>query len=156
MPVLRPLTPADLDDLVELQREGAVAALSHLFPQEEHPFPVAQVRARWAAELADPGVDAFAIVSAGRLAGFAATRGDEFLHFGTALGTWGSGLAASAHDEVLDHLRGRGHQAAWLRVFDENRRAVRFYERRGWRPTDVVTRTEFAPHPVLRRFEIDL
>jgi putative acetyltransferase len=156
MPVIRPLTHDDLDALLEVQREGAVAGLGHIFPQAEHPFPTAQVRARWAAEIDDPGTDCFAVVLDGVLAGFAATHDDELLHFGTALHTWGSGLAHRAHDEVLDHLRGRGHRRAWLRVFDENRRAVRFYVRHGWRATDVTSRTAFPPHPLLRRYELDL
>ncbi|MBO0919626.1 GNAT family N-acetyltransferase [Cellulomonas sp. zg-ZUI222] len=153
MAVLHPLTRDDLEVLLEVQREGAVAGLGHLFPQDEHPFPTARVRARWEAELDDPGVDCFAVVRDGQVAGFAATRGDELLHFGTAVATWGTGLAGLAHDEVLDHLRAQGHRTAWLRVFDDNLRAVRFYERRGWRATDVVTRTTFPPYPVLRRYE---
>ena len=156
MPVLRPLTRDDLDALLRVQREGAVAGLGHIFPQDEHPFPVVRVRERWEAELADPGVDCFVAVREGEVAGFAATRGAELLHLGTAPVTWGSGLAGLVHDELLDHLRGQGHRAAWLRVFDENRRAVRFYERRGWRATATVSRTTFPPHPVLRRYERDL
>ena len=154
--VLRPLTHDDLDLLLAVQREGAVAGLGHLFPQDEHPFPTDEVRGRWAREIDDPAVDCFAVVQGGELAGFAATRGDELLHFGTALRTWGSGLADAAHDDVLDHLRGRGHDRAWLRVFDENRRAVRFYLRHGWAATETTTRTIFPPHPVLRRYERDL
>lgn len=156
MPVLRPLTHADLDELLEVQRVGAVAGLGHIFSQDTHPFPTATVRARWAGEIEDPGVDCFAVVAEGRIAGFAATRGDEFLHFGTAVETWGSGLAGLAHDEVLDHLVAQGHRRAWLRVFEDNVRAVRFYERRGWRPTGERTRTTFAPHPVLCHYEKDL
>jgi putative acetyltransferase len=156
MPVLRPLRHDDLDALLEVQRVGAVTGLGHIFPQAEHPFPTPQVRARWAVELDDVGTDCFAVVLDGTLAGFAATRDDELLHFGTALHMWGSGLADLAHDEILDHLRAGGHRRAWLRVFDENRRAVRFYVRHGWRGTDVTTRTTFSPHPVLRRFERDL
>lgn len=130
--VLRPLTPADLDALLVVQEEGAVAGLGHIFPQDEHPFPVAAVRARWEVELADPGIDCFAVLDdAGRLAGFAATQVDQFLHFGTAVATWGSGLAGRAHDAVLDHLRAQGHEVVWLHVFEENVRARRFYERRG-------------------------
>jgi RimJ/RimL family protein N-acetyltransferase len=153
MPVLRPLTESDVDALVEVQREGAVAGLANIFPQDIHPFPLATIRARWCAELADPGVDCFVIVDAGRVSGFAATRASEFLHFGTAVRTWGTGLAGRAHDEVLAHLGDQGHRDAWLRVFEENRRAVRFYVRRGWTPTDVTSRTEFPPYPTLRRYE---
>lgn len=151
--VLRPLTRDDLGALLEVQREGAVAGLGHIFPQDAYPFPTEQVRGRWEAELDDPAVDCFAVVLDGEVAGFAATRGDELLHFGTALATWGSGLAGLAHEEVLVHLRARGHRTAWLRVFEDNVRAVRFYERRGWRATGVVSRTSFPPYPVLRRDE---
>lgn len=133
-----------------------MAGLGHIFPQDEHPFPTERVRARWEREIADPGIDCFAVIEDGRVAGFAATRGDEFLHFGTAVDTWGSGLPGRAHDAILEHLRGQGHPSAFLRVFDENVRAVRFYTRRGWRATDVTSQTNFPPHPTLRRYEIDL
>lgn len=156
MSVLRRLRPSDLDTLLAVQREGAIAGLGHIFPQEEHPFPTAEVRARWERELADESVDAFAIVLAGELAGFAATRANEFLHFGTAVNTWGSGLAGIAHDEVIEHFRHRGHPTAFLWVFEDNHRAVRFYTARNWRATNERMRTTFAPHPVLRRYEIDL
>lgn len=156
MAVLRPLAYDDLDDLVALQQDGAVQGLAHMFPQDTHPFPFGRIRARWSAELADPQVHCFVIVSDEVLAGFAATRGDEFLHFGTAVSTWGTGLAGQAHDEVLEHLRAQGYRRARLRVFDENARAVRFYTRRGWTPTDATSQTSFPPHPTLRSYEIDL
>ena len=154
--MLRLLRPDDLDVLLEVQRAGAVAGLGHIFPQDTNPFPSEQIRARWAEELDDPAVDCFAVLLEGDLAGFAATRGAELLHFGTALESWGTGLADRAHTELIEHLRLLGHPRAWLRVFDENYRAVRFYERRGWRATLQTTRTSFAPYPVLRRYELDL
>lgn len=156
MAVLRPLTHDDLDELLDVQREGGQVGLGHIFPQDTHPFPTARVRARWEAELADRGVECFAVVRDGALCGFAATRGDELLHFGTAVRTWGSGLAGLAHDELLDHLRAQGHREAWLRVFEENVRAIRFYERHGWRATSTTSRTTFPPYPVLRRYEREL
>jgi RimJ/RimL family protein N-acetyltransferase len=154
--VLEALREADLDDLVAVQREGAVKGLGHIFPQNTHPFPTDRVRERWAAEISDPRVDCFAIMDRGRLAGFAATKADEFLHFGTAVDTWGTGLAGQAHDELLEHLRGQGLRRGWLSVFDENHRAIRFYCRRGWTATDLTTRSSFPPYPALRRYEIVL
>lgn len=153
MAVLQPLALEDLDALMAVQREGAVTGLGHIFPQEIHPFPEQRVRDRWKREIADPGVDCFVITDAAKLAGFAATRGSELLHFGTAVSTWGSGLANLAHAELLDHLRAAGHRDVSLRVFDENTRATRFYIRRGWVRTDITTRTTFPPHPTLRRYE---
>lgn len=133
-----------------------MAGLAHIFPQDSHPFRSDVIRERWLAELADPAVDCFVIVRADRIAGFAATRGNEFFHFGTAVDSWGSGLAGQAHDEIITHLRDHGHRDAWLRVFEANHRAIRFYVRRGWTPTDATSRTTFAPHPILRRYERSL
>jgi diamine N-acetyltransferase len=150
MRVLRPMVEEDLDDVLPLQREAAVVALGHIFPQDEHPFPSDEVRKRWIGEIESSDVDCFVVLGPqGETAGFAATRADELLHFGTAIRLWGSGLAGRAHDEILDHLRDKGFAEAWLRVFEENHRGRRFYERRAWVATGERTRTSFAPHPVL-------
>jgi len=155
--VLRPMTPADLDALLVVQREGAQTGLRNIFPQNQFPFPVDVVRHGWEQEMADPGIDCFVVLDACHpVAGFAATRDNEFLHFGTALDTWGTGLAGRAHDEVLSHWIAHGHRHAWLRVFDLNVRARRFYERRGWEPTDERSRSDFPPYPVLLRYQVDL
>ncbi len=147
---LREATEADLDALLPVQEAGATRALSHIFPQDVHPFPRQQVRSRWADEIADPEIRAYVITNgADVVVGFAATRHDELLHFGTAVETWGSGLAAGAHDALLRALAGDGVTRARLRVFEENHRARRFYEKPGWRATANRSLTSFPPHPVL-------
>lgn len=151
------MTRDDLDELLSVQREAAMAALGHIFPQASHPFPNEAVRASWSQEIASADVDCLIVRGPlGEVAGFAATRADEFLHFGTAKHLWGSGLAGKAHDEVLDHLCGQGHPSGWLRASEENHRARRFYGRRGWVATEVRSTTPFAPDPVLVKYEIDL
>ncbi|GAA1360540.1 GNAT family N-acetyltransferase [Catellatospora chokoriensis] len=147
--LLRLAALEDLDDLLDVQREGAQWALAHIFPQDTHPFPRDKIFARWAAEIEDPGIAAYVIEHEGRISGFAATRGDELLHFGTAVTSWGTGLAACAHDEILKRLAASGVAVARLRVFEENHRAIRFYEKLGWQRTAARTRTSFPPHPVL-------
>ena len=145
----------DLPELIALQERGAIAALSNVFPQDEFPFPRDAVRDRWAEELEDPSIAAYvATAPDGRLVGFAARREDEVLHFGTAVETWGSGLAGWMHDGLLatyppDLRRVR------LRVFAGNRRARRFYEQRGWTATGAETRTSFPPHPTLLEYVLD-
>jgi RimJ/RimL family protein N-acetyltransferase len=154
---LRWATPADLEILVEVQREGAVQALGHIFPQATYPFPRDEVLARWAEEIADPAINVYVIeTDAGNIGGFAASRGNELLHFGTAVQTWGSGLAVEAHNEILQRLAAAGVVRCWLRVFQDNHRAIRFYEKLGWRATAKLTRSAFAPHPVLVEYERDL
>ena len=152
----RPATQADLNDLVAVQEEGAVAALAHIFPQDRHPFPREAILQRWTAELDEPAVAVYVSTDeAGEVTGFAARRDDELLHFGTAMSTWGTGLAGDLHDELvatypadLDRL--------WLRVFADNHRARRFWEKHGWRPTGRESRSPFAPHPVLVEYELYL
>jgi RimJ/RimL family protein N-acetyltransferase len=156
-PVLRRMTPADLDALMVVQREGAEVGLANIFPQDQYPFPIDAVRRRWEREMAEPGIDCFVVLSADlSVAGFAATRGNEFLHFGTALGAWGSSLAGRAHDEVIAHLAAQRFPHAWLTVFEGNTRARRFYERRGWHPTGERSRSGFEPYPILLGYQVDL
>ena len=139
----------DLKDLVAVQEAAAVAGLAHIFPQDQYPFPREAVLQRWTAELADPKTAVYICTDeTRRIIGFAARREDELLHLGTALHTWGSGLAVELHDallasfpETVTHCR--------LRVFTENHRARRFYEKLGWSSTGEVTRSTFPPYAEL-------
>jgi hypothetical protein len=103
---LRPATSADLEELVDVQQQGAVVGLAGVFPQDRYPFPRDEVLARWRREVADPAIRAYVAVDEdGRVSGFAATRGNELLHFGTRLDTWGTGQARLLHDAVLVEYR---------------------------------------------------
>ncbi len=148
----RRLRPADLPALIEMQERGAVRGLAQVFPQAEHPFPAAEIRDRWAAELADPAIAAYVAAGpGGGLVGFAARRADELLHFGTAPETWGSGLATWLHDALLATYPA---DVARLRLwtFAGNARARRFYEKLGWTATGARTRTSYPPHPELLEY----
>jgi RimJ/RimL family protein N-acetyltransferase len=149
------MTLADLVDVLPIQREGSVLTLSNVFPQDRYPFPDGAVYDRWVEEIAHPEVACFVVMDGHRqVAGFAAAQGPEFLHFGTAVHTWGTGVASTAHEEVLAHIRASGHDRAWLRVFAGNARARRFYERRGWRLTGEQARSTFPPHPTLLQYAV--
>lgn len=154
---VRALTVDDLDALLTVQERGAVAGLAHIFPQDAHPFPREVVRRRWLEEIRDPAVHAYVGIDDGAVIGFAATRACELLHFGTALDTWGSGLAQQLHDAVLEHLAKTlptGTTHLRLRVFEDNLRARRFYEKLGWRLTGERSQTSFPPHPVLVEYRL--
>jgi RimJ/RimL family protein N-acetyltransferase len=154
--MLREMTAADVPQVVAVQKPGAIAALPDVFPQESYPFPADVVARRWYEEVADPEIDCLVIQRDGVVIGFAATRGDELLHFGIDLALWGTGLGRAAHDAVLDRMRRRHVSRAWLRVFVGNRRARAFYEKLGWRSTGERSRSPFPPHPELLRYEVDL
>jgi RimJ/RimL family protein N-acetyltransferase len=155
--VLREASLSDLPAIVDLQQVGAVTALAHIFPQETYPFPRAAIRSRWEDEIADPGVHVYVIErNEGRVVGFAAIQGDTLLHFGTAVETWGSGLATAAHGQLVERFAATGVSRARLRVFTENHRARRFYEKLGWRRSHRLSRSPFPPRPVLMEYVLDL
>ena len=153
---LRAMTAADVPGVLDVMEPGAVLGLAEVFPQDAYPFPREDVSRRWLSEIATPGVDCYVVLLEGVVAGFAAIRDDEFLHFGIAVQHWGSGIAQDAHDAVLDVMRSRGVRRAWLRVFTGNGRGRRFYESLGWQPTGERSRSSFPPYPELLRYELVL
>jgi RimJ/RimL family protein N-acetyltransferase len=155
-PVLRMMVAADVPAVLDVQERGSVQALSSVFAQDRYPFPRDGVAVRWQGEVADPLIDCFVVLHHEGVAGFAATRGDELLHFGIAVESWGSGLAAIAHEAVLEHLQAQGFRHIWLRVFTGNGRARRFYEKHEWEPTGDRSVSTFPPHPELMHYERNL
>jgi RimJ/RimL family protein N-acetyltransferase len=148
----RVATVDDVEELVDVQEEAAVPAFGHIFDQDEHPFPRADVVARWTAKVVDDDHDVYVAVDGGvdgggAVVGFAATRGDELVHFGTALHTWGTGVAQELHDAVLDRMRASGVGKARLWVMAENHRGRRFYEKLGWTDSGARSHSPFEPHP---------
>ncbi|MEU8656987.1 GNAT family N-acetyltransferase [Actinoplanes philippinensis] len=148
--VLRAATPADIEAIMDVQQEGSVRALSGLYPQDRYPFPRAELTERWAAEIDDPSVRVLVILHDGQVAGYVALQDDQLLHFGTATSTWGTGLAAAAHAEIVGLLGGAGH----LWVLAGNHRARRFYEKMGWRATGRSVPDDFPPHPELIEYRL--
>ena len=150
--IVRPMTVEDLVELIDLQQAGAVVGMADVFPQEQFPFPREAIVERWRTEIGDPSIDCLvASDDSGRLIGFAATTGRELLHFGTAIDTWGQGTADALLEVVVGLLRATG-EVPMLRVFVDNGRARRFYEKHGWRPTGASSRSSYAPYPVLLEY----
>jgi RimJ/RimL family protein N-acetyltransferase len=150
----RPAAEADLDELVCVQEEASVVALAHVFPQATHPFPRAAILERWRTELHDPDVAVYISTDeVENVTGFAARRHDELLHFGTAIRMWGTGLACDLHDALVGTYP-HAVERIWLRVFEGNHRARRFWEKQGWQPNGRTSRSPFPPHPILVGYEL--
>jgi RimJ/RimL family protein N-acetyltransferase len=156
--ILREATADDVTALVDVQEPGAVRGLGHVFPQDQYPFPRDLIADRWHREIAADATEVYVYTDDNdTVCGFAAIRDDELLHFGTAVSTWGSGLATRFHDALLERMAASsGRSTARLRVFTENRRARRFYEKNGWRPTGVTGRTTFPAQPELLEYARNL
>jgi len=152
--IVRNMTLEDLPASIDLQQAGAVSGMAAVFPQDRYPFPREAMLARWREELADPLIDIYvAVDDVGALIGFAAISGSELVHFGTAIRTWGHGMAGELLGVIVPRLRMTGAEPT-LRVFADNRRARRFYEKHGWRPTGVTSVSGFEPHPILLEYAL--
>ncbi|SOC52786.1 Acetyltransferase (GNAT) family protein [Blastococcus aggregatus] len=149
------MTPGDVPAVLAVQEPGAVRALSTIFPQDEYPFPREDIGRTWLQEIADPGIECAVAVRGEAVIGFAAVRGAELLHLGTAVERWGTGDAERMHDAILEGMREGGVGRAFLKVFEGNARARRFYERLGWRRTGERRVSAFPPHPELLVYERD-
>jgi GNAT superfamily N-acetyltransferase len=122
--------------LAEIQEAASVGALRHVYGDE--PFPREAVLERWRTStdtiLLDPDGLGFAAVAPGWLDGLY-VRPEA----------WGTGVAARLHERALAAL-GPGIARLW--VLEENHRARRFYERRGWRADGTTRDVPFPPYPV--------
>lgn len=147
------MRPDDVPAVLAVQEPGAVIGLAKVFPQDAYPFPREALMRRWLEEITMPGIDCLVVRQRQEVVGFAAVRGDELMHFGISVELWGTGVARAAHGAVLDRMRAAGHAQAWLRVFTDNARGRRFYERMGWAATGERTHSAFPPFPELLRYE---
>ena len=125
-----------------IQRAACLPALAHVFPSELYPFPDAEVRRRWREF---PGVVLVAERD-GMAVGIAGVD-DCWLHgFYVRPEWWGTGVADELHEAALAALPDCPELKLW--VLEENRRARRFYEKRGWRQNGETRVVPYPPNPL--------
>ena len=139
---LRPYDPADLQELVRLVNHPEVA--TWWGPHDE---------AKLGAELSDDDLEVWTIVVDGRPAGVVeVTEETDPGYRHVALDVFlsadlhGRGLGAEALRTVLRHLfADRGHHRATIDPAVENVRAIRSYEKVGFRRVGIMRAAERAP-----------
>jgi GNAT superfamily N-acetyltransferase len=138
----------DLETLLAIQREAAVSAFAHIFPQDRYPFPTDEIREVWRATLAESGVEIYLAEIDDEPAGSVSVGGGFLRTLYVLPGAQGSGVGSALHDFALECLRARGSHQAKLWTLEENWPARRFYERRGWALTDETRVVPFPPNPI--------
>lgn len=131
----------------EIQRASALAGFKHIFPPERYPFPDEAEHRSWRGLLQAPDVDVVVAEREGRSCGVVAVAGDELLRLFIVPNEWGGGIAGALHDVAVDLLRSRGATTGHLWVLEDNPRARRFYERRGWKFDGRRKEGSFPPFP---------
>ena len=146
--MIRAASANDLEVLLAIQREAAVAAFGHIFPQDLYPFPSDDVRELWREALADSRVEIYVAEATGSPAGSVSVD-DEFLRtLYVRPDRQAGGIGSALHDFALERLDGRGCRTAKLWTLEENWGARRFYERRGWTLTEETRVVPFPPNPI--------
>jgi GNAT superfamily N-acetyltransferase len=130
--------------------------LPHIFPPDLYPFPMDDVRERWATALGDPGVSVLVAELDARPVGLAGFRDDWLDGLYVAPAYWARGIGRELHDQVLDRLRSRGSPRCHLWVLEHNDRARRFYERHGWCENGQTRAVPFPPYPIDVGYTIEL
>lgn len=142
--VLRRASAADAALLVNIQEVACVAALPHIFPPAQYPFPRDVILQSWLAFTDDVCV---AEVE-GRAVGFCATA-PPLLHSLYVLPQyWGKGIAELLLADGVARIAATGAKEARLWALEHNARARRFYEKHGWRLNGTTRVVEYPPHPM--------
>jgi len=145
---IRPARADDLETLLEIQREAAVTAFAHVFPQDRYPFPSDDIRELWREALADSEVETYVADADGAPAGSVSIDSEWLRKLYVLPSHQGTGVGSALHDLAVERLRARGCRRARLWTLEENGPARRFYERRGWRTTEVTRVVPFPPNPL--------
>ncbi|QBR94216.1 GNAT family N-acetyltransferase [Nocardioides euryhalodurans] len=140
----RVASPEEAHALMELERDANLVALAHVFPAAEHPYPEAEVEARWDATLAEDGVTVEVVPGTEGLLALVAYDDHRLRHLAVHPSAWGRGLARSAVERAVTRMA----PGPRLWCLDANHRARGLYEHLGWRPTGGSRRAEWPPHPV--------
>jgi GNAT superfamily N-acetyltransferase len=153
---VRAARPDEVEALLGIQQAASVAGFRHIFPPTRYPFPAGAVRERWRAALGTAEVCVLVAECDGLPVGvveFAPERLDGLFVLPCA---WGSGVADRLHGAAVQTLRGWGCGCCRLSVLEENHRARRFYQRRGWWLDGRRRRTPFPPHPPMVGYTLTL
>ena len=154
--MIRDARPDEAATLAAIQRDASLAALAHIFPPDEYPYPMAEVTDRWEDALADERVAVFVAEDGGIPVGVAGARAEWLDGLYVLPEWWSRGVGRALHDHVLEHLRSAGSTRCHLWVLEHNDRARRFYERLGWREDGTSRVVPFPPHPTDLGYAIEL
>jgi GNAT superfamily N-acetyltransferase len=113
------------------------------------------VRERWVAAVAEPRTRTLIAVSSEEPAGAACVSEGWLDGLYVVPELWGTGLADELHGRALDLVGALGSASCKLWVLEDNIRARRFYERRGWRENGETRVVEFPPNPLDIGYSLD-
>lgn len=138
----------DEDVLTRLERAASEHTLSHIFPPDDYPYPVREVRRRWQGLLRDPQVNIRLMDLGEEPVGFVAYSSTTVRHLGVSPQHIRKGLGTQLLDYACEDIFADLKPTADLWVLEDNKVARNFYLDNGWGETDERQDCEFDPYPV--------
>ena len=134
--------------LAGVQERASVAALAHIFPPERYAYPRDAVHDRWVSAVAEPEARTLIAIIDEQPVGAACVTAGWLDGLYVVPEHWGTGLADELYGRALELACELGSSSCKLWVLEDNMRARRFYERRGWRENGETRVVEFPPNPL--------
>ena len=146
---IRRARPDESQLLTRLERAASEPALAHVFPPEQHPYPVAAVATRWRQLLSNRLMHAYLLEVDDSPVGYVAFDADTVHHLGVVSDHTRRGYGSALLEFAGMEIYAGGAREAFCWVLADNHTARAFYRTLGWSETGERRKSEFPPHPLL-------
>jgi len=145
---IRRARPDESRLLTRLERAASERALAHVFPPEQHPYPVTAVAKRWRHLLGNRLMHAYLLEVHHNAAGYVAFDADTVHHLGVVPDHTRRGYGSALLEFACLEIYAGGAREAFCWVLVDNHVARAFYRTLGWIETGERRKSEFPPHPL--------
>jgi ribosomal protein S18 acetylase RimI-like enzyme len=133
--------------LTQLERGASEAALAHLFPPKQYPYPTAEISRRWRRLLRDGRTHVHILQLNDEPVGYVAFGGGWLQHLGVLAEHTRRGYGSALLEFASLELFSTAEPEASLWVLTGNEAARAFYRAHQWIETDDRRQSEYPPHP---------
>ena len=133
--------------LTQLERAASEAALAHVFPPDQQPYPAADVQRRWRRLLRDGRTRVHILQLNDEPVGYVAFGNGWVHHLGVLPEHSRRGYGSALLEFASLELFSTADREASLWVLTGNEVARAFYRAHQWTETDDRRRSEYPPHP---------
>jgi ribosomal protein S18 acetylase RimI-like enzyme len=144
---IRRARPDESRLLTQLERAASEAALAHVFPPEQYPYPTSAVSRRWRQVLRDPFMQTYLLELLDGPVGYVAFDAETVHHLGIVPDSTRRGYGSSLLELACMEIYAGGAREAYCWVLADNHAARAFYRALGWTETGERRESEYPPHP---------